>query len=71
MIDLYNGKLPYCVLLDLSKAFDTIDHKILLAKLNHYGINGTKSQVIKSYLSNRKQYVDFDFRNWKTLQMSN
>ena len=60
MIDLDNGKLPYCVFLDLSKAFDTIDHKILLAKLNHYGINGSASQVIKSYHSNRKQYVDFD-----------
>ena len=51
---------PYCVFLDLSKAFDTIDHKIILAKLNHYGINGSASQVIKSYPSNRKQYVDFD-----------
>ena len=60
MIDLDNGKLPYCVFLDLSKAFDTIDHEILLAKLNHYGMNGTASQVIKSYLSNRRQYVDFD-----------
>ena len=36
--DLDKGKIPISVFLDLSKAFDTLDHVILLQKINHYGI---------------------------------
>ena len=52
-------KGQYCmgVFIDLSKAFDTINHNILLEKLNIYGIRGLPNDTIRDYLCNRKQYV--------------
>ena len=45
---------------DLSKAFDTINHQKLVVKLEHYGIRGTCLELLKSYLADRQQYTVFN-----------
>ena len=52
-----SGDYALGIYLDLKKAFDTVDHKILLEKLDHYGIRGHANKLIQSYLSERKQYT--------------
>ena len=54
-----NNEHVVAVFLDLSKAFDTVNHEILLCKLQKYGVRGVTSDVFHSYLSNRCQFTKF------------
>ena len=64
------NKIPLNIYLDLSKAFDTLDHAILLDTLFHYGIRGNPLKLISSYLENRQQFVEFRNTKSKILQIS-
>jgi len=64
------GETPISIFLDLSKAFDTLDHDILLHKLSYYGITDTALKLFKNYLSNRYQYVTYENSNSTLLRIS-
>ena len=51
------GNYAFGIYTDLKKAFDTVQHQILLQKLQYYGIRGIAVDWFKFYLSNRKQFV--------------
>ena len=55
-MDKYNT--PIKIYIDLSKAFDIINHNILLCKLKYYGLNGADLDLCRNYIVNRKQYVE-------------
>ena len=57
---LNNGKLTNAVYVDLSKAFDTISHSVLLQKLSTYEVKDKEIEWFNSYLFNRKDYVCVD-----------
>ena len=54
------------IFIDISKAFDTVDHKILITKLENYGVKKTNLQWLKSFLENRKQFIAYE--NFSTSQ---
>ena len=58
--NLDDGKITCGVFMDLAKAFDTVNHSILLTKLDHYGIRGNALHLIQSYLENRAQFVQIN-----------
>ena len=55
-----NHEVAIGVFIDLSKAFDTLTHSILLRKLEYYGIRGIALKWFANYSTNRKQYVVFE-----------
>ena len=57
--DMDNYKIPTTVLIDLSKAFNTLNHDILLSKLEYYGVSGVELRLLSNYLSDRVQYVEY------------
>ena len=58
--DLDEKKTTIGVFIDLKKAFDTINHDLLLRKLDFYGIRGSVNNWVKSYLEDREQFVQVD-----------
>ena len=54
-----NYEIPTTVSLDLSKAFATLNHDILLSKLRYYGVSGVELRLLLNYLSDRVQYVEY------------
>ena len=55
-----DGKYSAGVFVDLRKSFDTVEHNILLKKLDYYGVRGIANEWFASYLKNRKQFVSID-----------
>ena len=62
---LYTG----LIFLDLTKAFDTVNHEILLLKLDHYGIRGQANDLLRVFLK-RKQFVSIDSHESSLLSMT-
>ena len=77
MENLNKQEISAVLFLDLQKAFDSVNHNILLKKLSHYGVRGIPLDLMTSYLSNRRQYTtvggmksDLDFVLWGVPQGS-
>ena len=68
--ELDKGNCSIGIFNDLSKAFDTVDHKLLLRKVEHYDIRGNALLWFTSYLSYRTQYVSLNQTNSETLPVT-
>ena len=60
LVDRIYTDLDDAIFIDLSKAFDTIDHTILISKLEHYGVENNELQWFISYMHSRQQYVEIE-----------
>ena len=60
MDSVHDVKTPVTIFCDLSKAFDCLNYNIFLSKMEYYGVSGTSLALVKSYLTNRYQYVQFE-----------
>ncbi len=69
LVEIDKNDIPINIYLDLSKAFNTLDHTILLEKLNYYGINGVALELMESYLTNYTQYAQINDVKSDTLKM--
>ena len=65
-----DGKYACGVFLDFQKAFDTVNHKILLSKLEHYGIRGMPLKLFQNYLMNRTQFVEINKKSSDVLPIN-
>ena len=63
-------KIPTNIYIDLSKAFDTLNHSILLENLQNYGVTGTSHSLLGNYLSDRCQYVEYNGHRSNTLPIT-
>ena len=61
--NLDKGNVGFVVFVELQKAFYTVEHDIILQKLERYGVRGRANEWFKSYLSNSKQYVSINSYN--------
>jgi hypothetical protein len=64
-----NEQLAFGIFLDLPKAFDVIDHDLLLAKVEPYGLRGISYEWMRSYLTDRSQYVEIHHMDQKNLKI--
>ena len=72
-MNLHNGKKVAGVYIDFSKAFDCVNHHILLEKLKHYGIDGNMLELLKSYLKNASDsqwQMEQSLTKWKSTVVS-